>query len=512
MHKDFADYEDFRLQLRKSGIPGMIKAWRKTPLPSRILREALDLHSNDDEILRFLAEYPMTPADLVEQLCEKQLSSETARAVCQHPRASLTVFNFAKDHPDQTVRAAVCANKNLPSRILQVLAEDPQPGVRAAVANSPLLKAPQQARLASDPDSAVRNALAANPRLETEVALVLAVDPSPLVRATTALLAPVNAEILREWAASGDFSIEDALLGRDDLAAEDGAWLIFSSNSSTPIQAAQRWPNHPMVRTRMALSTIPLDRNWLATSKDLSRSLQVFLAQDPNDEIKQSLASYPQLAPEARQLLLQANTLEVLERLSLNSSVPIPELESSEHYPALQIHLLYREDLPESLLQNWIQQNPSEKLIDHLAWLRADLPWLDANTANHLCVSKRPLRRRLSATSHQLPTEAVERLCRDECAEVRETLAQNPGISEIILDELSFDSDESVARTAKKFLQDRRKKARAAASLAQEPSHVEETHRQRFHANDEEDENPSPSSNWFQRLRLKLSTANLFSD
>jgi hypothetical protein len=512
MAKEFSSYEDFRRQLESTGIPGMIKAWRKSPLPSRILREALDQHADDQEVLRFLAEYPMTPADIVEKLCEKDLPSAIASAICQHPRASLEVFNFAKDHPEATVRAAVCANKSLPTRILQLMVEDPQAAVRAAVASSPLLKSNLQARLASDADSTVRGALAANPRLETEVALLLAVDPSPLVRATTALLAPVSAEILREWAVSGDLSIEDALFGREDLAAEDGAWLIFSSNASTRRQAAARWANHPMVRTRMALSDDEKDRCWQAQQKDLSRSLQEFLAEDPCAEVQQLIAEHPQLATAAMHKLRTSDSLEIQQRLALNPAVPIQELQSSEHSNGLRIHCLYREDLPEETLKNWVQEDTPDELIDHLAWMRADLPWLTANAASHLCISQRPLRRRLAATSRQLPNEAIERLCTDSCNEVREALAQNPAISEIVLDELSFDPDESVASTAKKYLKIRKKKARAAASMRDEAEQKKQNKWRHIDSTSDEEIHQPATANWFQRLRLKLYTTNIFSE
>lgn len=511
MSKEFSSYEDFRRQLQKTGVPGMIKAWRKSPLPSRILREALDQHSDDHEVLRFLAEYPMTPADLIERLCQNGLPIDLAAAVSLHPRASLEVFNFAKDHAEGAVRAAVCANKNLPSRILQQLAEDPHTAVRAAVASSPLLKPILQARLASDNDSTVRSALAANPRLEPEVALLLAVDPSPLVRATTALSAPAGPEILREWAASGDFSIEDALLGREDLAAEDGVWMIFSAHASTRRQAAERWAGNPMIRTRMALSKDPLDRCWLAGQKELSRSLQEFLADDPCADVALILAEHPELAATASQKLRQIDSSEIQQRLALNPAVPIQESLSSANSHALRIAWLYREDLPQDLLMKWVQEDSSGELIDHLAWMRADLPWLNANAANQLCISKRPLRRRLAATCHKLSEEAIERLCKDACAEVREALAENPTISEIILDELSFDPDQAVASTAKKYLQIRKKTARAANKRANSDPEEQKLWGH-IDAGDEEESRQPVSSNWFQRLRLKLSNTQIFSE
>ena len=58
--------DDLVAQIDELGVAGTVKAHRKPPLPTRILRDLYELYHDQDTYLEFLAHYPLIPSDLAD--------------------------------------------------------------------------------------------------------------------------------------------------------------------------------------------------------------------------------------------------------------------------------------------------------------------------------------------------------------------------------------------------------------------------------------------------------------
>ena len=60
-------YQELIEAIDRDGVAQTVRANRKPPLHTRILRELYELYPDRPEYVVFLAEYPLIPSDLAEQ-------------------------------------------------------------------------------------------------------------------------------------------------------------------------------------------------------------------------------------------------------------------------------------------------------------------------------------------------------------------------------------------------------------------------------------------------------------
>lgn len=446
------DLESVWRLLQNAGANACIKQWRKPPVPSKILRELYETYWQEPATKDFLLNYPFMPSDLLDTLLdEANLDTASILLLVGHPRLSQEVFAKLVVHPEASVRAACAAQKRLAPRLLQKLADDENPAVRAAVAASPGIKLQWQAVLSQDPDPWVRQCLAGNAVLEPDVALLLSTDSVACVRATVALQATVEDTVLAAWLAGADGVLAMTLFERKELPANLAGAAAVSPLAPVRSEAFARWPQNHALQAAVALQGSEPERIQLSELPELPPEVIRFLLSDPCDAVVEKLIERPSL-PESTIIDLFESRPKLRSRLVLHPNVSSETLARwcAHATPELRSFLLYRPDLPDAVLEDWVNRKGYLEVLGHLGMGGAELPDLDPDIANQLACHVLPSVRRMAATAHKISPAMLRRLAADPAPEVRLAAASHAFMPSLELDELTRDEDEHVAETARK--------------------------------------------------------------
>lgn len=396
--------ESLLARLESEGVRAVCHAYRKQPIPSRILQELITPASGDQPAggddaaaptpgsalaLEFVAAYPLSPSHLLESLAQSSPPSVVLARLATNPRTPPQLLTGMAAHEDALVRAQVATHRQLPGRELTALAQDSDATVRASLAGNPSLRLPHQAMLVADDEPAVRLKLAGQPVLPTPVALVLGADDCPAVNLHTVATATVEDEILEYWAVSDDEALQLALLLRKNLPAEVCHLLLRSPHAAVRRQA----------RADLDLDDVDLlylithgeddERAWVAGQPLLPRPLQSALAQDEAEGVRVALAANPVLEDTIARYFVGLAEAPVCAALAANPTVApelIEEL-AATRAPAVLRALAYREDLDARLVMLLLTH--SRDFRGHWALQGRTSPTLDVETAQAL--AKDPL-------------------------------------------------------------------------------------------------------------------------
>ena len=89
--------DDLIEQIEALGIEGTVKAYRKPPLHTRILRDLYELYIDVPKYVEFLAHYPLIPSDLAERIAQETDPEHTgiAHGLAGNPRSCSSAFPSA---------------------------------------------------------------------------------------------------------------------------------------------------------------------------------------------------------------------------------------------------------------------------------------------------------------------------------------------------------------------------------------------------------------------------------
>ncbi|MCD8481378.1 MAG: hypothetical protein LR015_01085 [Verrucomicrobia bacterium] len=437
--------------LKSSGANACIKQWRKPPVPSKVLRELYETYWHEAAAREFLLNYPFIPSDLLDVLLnDADLETPEILALINHPRLGQEAFSRLAEHPEPKVRAGCAAQKRLAQRLLHRLTDDPSSEVRAAAAASSNLKIHWQAVLCDDPELEVRQALAENSNLEQDIALLLSVDSSAVIRAATAMSATVEEGVLAAWLAGDDAVLATAVLERKDLDSKLATAAAVSPFANIRAAAFVLWPDHPAIQAAIALHGSEEERIQLANTEKLSIECLNFLAKDVSDAVVKAIIRRPEL-PEKTILELFQHKPNLRSLLVLHPRISNETLIQwcAQATPELRTFLIYRPDLPDAVLEDWVNHKGYLEVLGHLGMGGAELPDLDPEIANQLACHVLPSVRRMAATADKISPSLLRKLASDPSPEVRKTAAAHAFMPTMELDELTRDEDETVAETAK---------------------------------------------------------------
>lgn len=461
--------EDLVAQIDALGVAGTVKAHRKPPLPTRILRDLYELYHDQDRYLSFLAYYPLIPSDLADQIAANLEPDQVDIAIglAGNPRCPQQTLHRLIDHPEMVVRHALAANANLTTKEIQSLVQDDNEFVRAALATNPALPNHLQFILADDASTAVRIALTERKNLDTDVAVHLAQSSDALVSAATILNCTLDDELLQLWA--------DCQLERQQL-------LLLKRTKAVPetVRAALRTSTHPLV-CRTALKDCTLsgpemlylaqsedtrDRIFLADQSDLPASIQRLLAQDASPRVRSRLAANNTIQDTIALHIVASNDLSPARALAKNPATSQAALRELCLHPEDDIALLiaYREDLLPEHLDLLINHRASLKVAEHLAYQGIEYSNFSEDVARQLARHDAPSIRSFAARSVQLDDATRSQLARDPSPEVRRKLAENPALSEQQLRDLLKDHDRDVVFAAEENFAQRIRKEKDANS------------------------------------------------
>jgi hypothetical protein len=445
--------EDLVAQIDEIGVAATVKAHRKPPLLTRILRDLYDLYHDQDRYLSFLAHYPLIPSDLADQIASSldPRKTDIAIGLAGNPRCPQQTLNRLIKHPDLAVRHALAANPNLTPKEFQILVADKNVFVRAALAHNPSLPNPLQFVLADDAAPAVRIALSERKNLDTDVAVHLANSEDTLVSAATILNYTLDEELLQLWADQNQQHQQLLLLKRSKALPAPVLEALRISPHALVARAALK--GSVLTGTEMlhlAESEDSRDRIFLAEQADLPASIQRILAQDASDRVRRRLAANPTIDEAIALHIAASNDLGSCRALAKNRATSDAALRELCLHSDDDIALLiaYRDDLQAEHLDLLINHRETYVVAEHLAYQEIEYDNFSEESAEQLAQHPAPTVRVFAARSARLSDSTRAQLIQDPSTAVLKQLALNPSLSEQQLRSLLDDRNRDVVFAA----------------------------------------------------------------
>ncbi|MEU5985962.1 PE-PGRS family protein [Streptomyces sp. NPDC047434] len=391
---------------------------------------------------------PLTPGQWTRLVLGEEGSARRALlAECAGERGSLTGDGYARvaADPSPVGRAAAARMPGLPGGLRAALAADPAPVVRAAAVERALPAA--LAALAADPVAAVRAAACgpAWPHLEPPVREALLADPDPGVR---------TAARLRRH--------EDVPM--DPAAFEDLA---------PGLDAVGRCRFAPGVADRLAAHDDPSVRRALAANPHLTDELLDRLAADEDESVRRTVSVRPGLTEERRAACVATLDLDGMRRdvpwvAALHGDPGAMRRIAASCHPLLRGTVARARNLPPDVVARLARDEdrvvrlflaescddaPADMLLEVWHWWDGSLsspgrprthPNFPRTGLLRYAGDPNPRLRRLALDDPVSTPELVERLSRDEAAEVRCRAAEDPRLSPASAVRLLDDGSEAV--------------------------------------------------------------------
>lgn len=297
---------------------------------------------------------------------------------------------------------SLALNRSLPHVVRMTLAEHSDPAVRAALVVG-AGDAPRELfeRLLGDPDLRVREYLAESDHVPADLRARLAADPDPKIRATVA-----------QWWTQAPEPVRRLLLTDPEDAVRAAACATYYQRLPHPVPPADLLP---------ALLADPVTRAGAVRHCTLDADTARWLADDPDDEVRQELAEHPDLPPSMRDIL--AEDLSPLVALSIFARQDTPKsTRASIHAQILSDEppvdwLADLQVLDDDALERQLMSELALRKLPalRLPWITADpLPYVDSP---YVCF------RASAALSDGLPAPVVARLLDDAESSVRTAMA-----------------------------------------------------------------------------------------
>ncbi len=464
--------EDLVAQIDAIGVAATVKAHRKPPLLTRILRDLYELYHDQDRYLSFLAHYPLIPSDLADQIASTldPEKVDIAIGLAGNPRCPQQSLNRLIKHPEAAVRHALAANPNLTPKEFQSLVQDSNEFVRAALAQNAALPNPLQFVLANDSSSAVRIALSERKNLDTDVAVHLAHCDDALVSAATILNYSLDEELLQLWADNNQQRQQLLLLRRTKaLPAEVHSALRLSPHGFVCRSALKGSILSGPEMLYLVQSEDTRDRIFLAEQSDLPASIQRLLAQDASPRVRRRLAANNTIHESIALHIVASNDLSAARALAKNPATSDATLLELCLHPEDDIALLvaYRDDLQTEHYDRLINQRQSHTVAEHIAYQEIEYNNFTEERAHQLAVHTAPTVRAFAARSAQLDEVTRSRLTQDPSPQVRLQLAKNPALNEQQLRILLEDKDRTVVFAAEENFAERIRREKAASQTSE---------------------------------------------
>lgn len=353
-----------------------------------------------DKVMGGLAGNPALPPDLVRRLFAY---CRVVDNVAERPDLTDDMIAEIIAVDDCWLTHSLALNRSLPHAFRMKLAEHPDPAVRAAVVIG-ADDAPRELfeRLIGDADLGVRENLAKSDHVPPDLRARLAADPDPKIRAT-----------LAQWWTRAPEPVRRLLLTDPEDVARAGACATYYRRLPHPVPPADLLP---------ALLADPVTRAGALRHCTLDADTVLWLADDPDEEVRKELAGHPGLPPTLSRTLAEDPSPQVALRIFARQDTLGPtraaihtrivsDVPPVDWLTGLQV--LDDDALEQQLIMNELARLELRTL--RLPWVTADpLPYVDSP---YTCF------RVSAAMSGCLPAPVVTRLLDDEESSVRTTMA-----------------------------------------------------------------------------------------
>lgn len=438
--------------IRQRGVAGAVRACRRPPVPSRLLREIHGEYREDSLLLEFLARYPLIPSDLAEQMAETLAEEQPAVALglAANPRTPPAALQHLAEAGSEAVLVEMAGNARLGQREIGFLAQAEAAAVRAEVARHAMLSTSWQRILARDEAEAVRLAVAERKGLEFELAVALGNDESVAVRKAL-LNNPALDEEIRQMHADCDHLESQRILLASKRALPETVLrsLCLSPHGEIRRGACSRVELSGAELLFLGESEDPDDRLFLAGKDHLPVAIQRLLLSDPSESVRCRLAGNPVIDPEIAARIASSEDIAAAGTLAVNTAVDAEVVLALCHHSSDTVAeaVTLREDLgPEHL--DVLFHRPSLAAAELLAFAGVAYREIQPATAERLAASRYPSVRALAAGSFHLPATAFWQLGKDRSPAVVLAIAHNPAAPRQLLYELSGSEDRVLAFAA----------------------------------------------------------------
>ena len=396
--------DDLIEQIEALGIEETVKAYRKPPLHTRILRDLYELYIDVPKYVEFLAHYPLIPSDLAERIAQETDPEHVgiAHGLAGNPRSSQQTLNRLTQHDKVDVRLELAANPNLTPKEFQAMVQDQSPYVRAAIAKNPSLPNSLQFILADDTEAIVLIALTLRKNLDLDIAVQLGTHGDPLVRGAIVNQWSQDPELLQMWSDLDDSLNQQLLLQRSaKLEASAIEALSYAPDPEVRSSAVAEETLSGALMLWLAESDHIDDRIALAERPNLPNSIQRLLAQDSSPKVRRRLAANTDLAPSLALHIASSSDLLACRALAKNPAIDFACLSELCLHTDDHIALLvaYREDLSDQHLDLLINHRASSTVAEHLAYQGFGYKNIQAEPVAALAASEAPSLRVFAARS-----------------------------------------------------------------------------------------------------------------
>lgn len=455
--------------IEQRGVAGAVRACRRPPLPSRLLREAYEAYGGEGALMEFLARYPLIPSDLAEQMTEVLAEGRVAVAsgLAANPRTPPGALQRLWELGGEEVLVQMAGNPRLGQREIGYLAQADEVGVRAEVARHGSLPTSWQRILAGDEAEAVRLAVAERKGLEFELAVALGNDEAVAVRRAL-LNNPSLDDEIRQMHADCDHVESQRIL----MASKRGLpetvirSLCLSPHGEIRRAACARVELSGAEMLFLVESEAPEDRMLVAGLEPLSVAIQRLLLSDPSEAVRCRLAGNSCIDPEIAARIASSEDVAAASALAVNPAIDAGVVSALCHHSSDTVAeaVTLRED-PEPEHLDALIHRSSLAAAELLALAGVAFREIRPATAERLAASCYPSVRALAAQSFYLPASAFWQLGKDRSPAVILAIAHNPAAPRQLLYELSGSADRILAFAAEDSMRSCKENSQPASIL-----------------------------------------------
>ncbi|RSM21807.1 AAA family ATPase [Aeromonas salmonicida] len=421
----------------------------------------------DLNLLHLACIHSNAPHDLVASQFSRLKLQPKHRQLLAQKSTHESLLRQLVDDEDIEVRSNAARNKHLICELQQLLAKDPDVEVRNNLACNEALSPKAQAQLASDESFEVRETLTRLVDLVEDVQLTLAGDDDLDVRVALAgrQRNPLLADSVQLALAKNTVEVRIALAENKTIGTP--AQLLLAQDSQ--IEVRKSLAGHPAIAyeaLQYLVNDVEAVQVALAGNRHLNSDLlQISLARNKSENVREALAGNSQLCSEAQTILVKDANASVREALAGNESAVadiVRILMRDENEDVRERLIRWRDSVLPSV-QRHLACDPQVEIRKRLASIKGlrdevqhrlcyDVPEVQQELASNVCIAATTQQYLLDkgcadislilARNTSLIEPLQTKLADDSNMEILIALAGNTGLSELVAEKLLGNAEE----------------------------------------------------------------------
>ncbi|UZE59223.1 AAA family ATPase [Aeromonas veronii] len=440
--------------------------------PERLLSLRINIEDGkpdfDLNLLHLACIHSNAPHDLVASQFSRLKLQPKHRQLLAQKSTHESLLRQLVDDEDIEVRSNAARNKHLICELQQLLAKDPDVEVRNSLARNEVLAPKAQAQLASDESFEVRETLTQLVGLVEDVQLTLTGDDDLDVR--VALAGRQRSPLLTDavqLALAKNAVVEVRIELAQNKTIGTPTQLLLAQDSQ--IEVRKSLAGHPAIACealQYLINDVEAVQVALAGSRHLNSDLlQISLARNQSENVREALAGNSQLCSEAQTILVKDANASVREALAGNESAveEIVETLMRDESDDVRKRLVRWRDSVLPSVQRHLACDPQVEIRKCLASIKGlrdeiqhrlcnDVPEVQQELASNVCIAATTQQYLLDkgcadislilARNTSLIEPLQTKLADNSNMEILIALAGNTGLSELVAEKLLGNAEE----------------------------------------------------------------------